>query len=332
MFAGAYLGGHLVYRLRQGVDQADRSVVPRDYHPVLPADELQEGRPHRAEVWDPDERAQIPVVLVRHQGRISAMGARCSHMGGPLEGGWLLKGGLVCPWHGSRFDLETGQPLDGPSTCPQPIYRVRIHEGMIEIKRKQDPGAEAVTPEDLDAFEAARQTQPRHTRAAPLGRKADEVLFEHHQLLRSLFRRIEEMPPENPQRRDLLRTLASELEIHEHIEDEIFYPAVQPVSEDVSVAYAEHQALADLLAATLKLSTASPDFEEHIRALHKAVDHHASSEETSMFLEAQRLGDRRLRELGRELERLMEEERTSRFQRTFRELKISLLEGVGGTS
>jgi len=326
MFVGAYLGGHLVYRRRQGVDQADRSVEPRGFEPVLPADELEEGRPRKVEIWDAVERAHIPVALVRQRGRIFAMGARCSHMGGPLDEGWLLKGGLVCPWHGSRYDLETGQPLDGPSTCPQPLYDVRVRNGIIDIRRQQEPGAAAVTPEDI---EHAAQMEQSSTADTPLGRKADEVLFEHHQLLRSMFQRIEDMSPDDPQRRDLMRTLASELEIHEHIEDEIFYPAVRPVSEDIPVAYAEHQQLADLLAATLKLPTSSPEFEEYLRALHKAVDHHASSEEHSMFIEAQRLGERRLRELGDELETMLEEQRTSRFQRAFRELKISLMAQAG---
>ncbi|WP_052002776.1 DUF2231 domain-containing protein [Microvirga sp. BSC39] len=326
MFVGAYLGGHLVYRRRQGVDQADRSVEPRDFVPVLPVAELKDGQPRKAEVWDAVERAHIPVALVRQGGRIFAMGARCSHMGGPLDEGWLLKGGLVCPWHGSRYDLETGQPLDGPSTCPQPLYDVRVRNGIIEIRRQQEPGAEAVTSEDI---EWAAQVEQPTSADTPLGRKADEVLFEHHELLRSMFRRIEDMSPDDPQRRDLMRTLASELEIHEHIEDEIFYPAVRPVSEDIPVAYAEHQQLADLLAATLKLPTSSPEFEEYLRALHKAVDHHASSEEHSMFIEAQRLGERRLRELGHELETMLEEQRTSRFQRAFRELKISLMAQAG---
>jgi nitrite reductase/ring-hydroxylating ferredoxin subunit/uncharacterized membrane protein/hemerythrin superfamily protein len=326
MFAGAYLGGHLVYRQRQGVDQADRSVEPRGFVPVLPERDLPEGRPHKVEVWDGVERAQIPIVLVRQRGRIFALGARCSHMGGPLDEGWLLNGGLVCPWHGSRYDLETGNPLDGPSTCPQPRYDVRVRAGVIEIKRRQEPGAEAVTPDDVERLE---RDEPRPREPRPLGRKADEVLFEHHQLLRGMFRRIQGMDRDDPERRDLMRTLASELDIHEHIEDAIFYPAVRPVSEDVSIAYAEHQQLADLLAATLKLPTSSPAFEEHLRALYEAVDHHASSEEHSMFREAQRLGERRLRELGHELETLLEDERTSRFRSTFRDLKFSLLAEAG---
>ncbi len=216
--------------------------------------------------------------------------------------------------------------MDGPSTCPQPRYEVRVRDGIIEIKREQEPGAEVVTPDDL--IEAARREEASASHL-PLGRKADDVLFEHHELLRRMFRRIEGMSREDPRRRDLMQTLASELDIHEVIEDEIFYPAVRPVSEDVAIAYAEHQQLADLLAATLKLPTSGPEFEEHLRALHEAVDHHASSEERSMFIEAQRLGERRLRELGHQLETMLDEERTSRFQRAFRDLKFSLLSEVG---
>jgi hemerythrin superfamily protein len=125
-----------------------------------------------------------------------------------------------------------------------------------------------------------------------------------------------------------MRTLASELEIHEYVEDHIFYPAVHPVSEDVPLAHSEHRQLADLLARTLKLSTSSLEFEEHLRALHAAMDHHAGSEETSMFREAQRLGDARLRDMGQALERMLEEQRTSRAQRMFHDLKIRLLEGL----
>jgi len=154
------------------------------------------------------------------------------------------------------------------------------------------------------------------------------VLVEHHALLRSLFARIEATPREDPERRDLLRVLAGELEIHEHVEDTLFYPAVRAVSEDVSIAYAEHRTLADQLAMTLKLNTSSPEFEEHLRALHAAVEHHAGSEERSMFRHAQRLGEARLREIGAKLEHLLEKERENRARVAFRALKVRLLEGV----
>lgn len=323
MAAGGYLGGHLVYRRRIGVDQADRSPEPRDFKPVLALDEL-EDKPRRVEVWDADVRQSIGVALVKRGDRVHAMGARCSHAGGPLDQGWILEGTLVCPWHGSRFDLETGHAVSGPSTCPQPRYQTRVRDGVIEIRREQEPGDEIVTDETV-----ARVV--RHTVAeggVPHAKKADEVLFEHHQFMRRLFERVEATPRGDPQRRDLMRVLASELEIHEHIEDKLFYPAVRSISEDVEVAHAEHRQLADLLAATLKLDTSSPEFEEHVRALHAGLNHHAGSEEQSMFVEVQRLGEARLRELGHELETMLEQQRTSAFQRAFRALKISLLEAV----
>ncbi|EHM02647.1 hemerythrin HHE cation binding domain protein [Acetobacteraceae bacterium AT-5844] len=193
---------------------------------------------------------------------------------------------------------------------------------MVEIRREQEPGDEIVTADDFDRMPPLSDGVPFR------GKKADEVLFEHHELIRRLFRAIKNTPRDDPQRRDLLRTLASELEIHEYVEDHIFYPAVHPISEDVPIAHSEHRQLSDLLAKTLKLNTASEEFEEHLQALHAAVDHHAGSEERSMFQEAQRLGDARLRQMGQELERTLEEQRTSRHQRLFRDLKIRLLEGI----
>jgi nitrite reductase/ring-hydroxylating ferredoxin subunit/uncharacterized membrane protein len=325
MVLGGYLGGHLVYRRRAGVDHADRSPEPREFTPVLPLAELRENSPRLVQVRDPVAGQDVGVVLVRRDGRVHAMGARCSHAGGPLDQGWVLEGALVCPWHGSRYCLETAQPIRGPSTVPQPRSHVRLRDGMVDIRREQEPGDEVVTSDRL-AHLADRIDLPA---ALPPGtRRADEVLVEHHMLLRSLFRRIEAMPREDPERRDLLRVLASELEIHEYVEDSLFYPAVRPVSEDVSIAHSEHRQLADLLAETLKLNTASPAFEEHLKALHAAVEHHAGSEERSMFVHAQRLGQARLREIGADLTRLLEEERQSRARSAFRALKIRLLEGV----
>ncbi len=251
-----------------------------------------------------------------------------------MDQGWVLGGALVCPWHGSQYDLETGQPVSGPSTCPQPRYQVRLREGIVEVRREQEPGDQVVTSETLARVPAG---QLRGAGGEPsVGtsgdglphRTATEVLFEHHEMMRRLFERTLATPGDDPRRHELMRTLASELDIHEVIEDAIFYPAVRLVSEDVEIAYAEHGMLADLLAATVKFPTASPEFGEHLRALQAAFLHHAGSEERSMFAEAQRLSDARLRELGHELEVRLDDERTSRFRRAFREFKLSLLEKV----
>ncbi|WP_159715753.1 DUF2231 domain-containing protein [Geminicoccus flavidas] len=314
---GAYLGGHLVYRGRIGVDHADRGSEPRHFLPVFPLADLEEDRPRRVEVWDEHARAAVGVVLVLHRGQVHALGARCAHMGGPLDKGWVLEGGLVCPWHGSRFCLSSGHPLDGPATAPQPRYEVRLRAGMVEIRRLPQPGDETVTVPVQQEADTGRR-----------GEKADQFLFRHHELLRYTFTQILATPRHDPERRLLMRVLAGELEMHEQIEDEIFYPAVQPVSEKVPIAHAEHHQLADMLAVVVGLDTSSTVFDEHLQALYQAVDHHARSEETSMFVEAQRLGEERLRELGALLERRLLELRASRLQRARRALKIRALEPV----
>ena len=198
-----------------------------------------------------------------------------------------------------------------------------LRDGDVELRRVPDPGDEALRPEEI----AKEQQRPQPV-PPPGARPADEVLFEHHELMRRLFERIADMSPTDPERRDLMRVLAGELQIHEHVEDEIFYPEVRPVSEDVPAAHAEHQQLADMLAVVLRLSPSDPEFEAQLRSLHEAVDHHATAEERSMFVDARRLGDARLREMGARIEAMLDEERASLARRSWRDLKIRLLEGV----
>ena len=307
------------------MDHADRSPEPRDFVAVAKLSDLADRRPHRVAVWDEVQRSEIGIVLVRQGAHVHAMGARCSHAGGPLDQGWVLDGTLVCPWHGSRYDLRTGQPASGPSTCPQPRYTVRIVDGVVELKREQEPGDPAVTSESL----AAQARGPAHAALdGAAGRTATEVLYEHHELMRRMFDKMLATSGADADRHALMRALAAELDIHEVIEDAIFYPAVRGVSEDTEIAYAEHGVLADLLAATVKLPLAGAAFREHLEALHAAFLHHAGSEERSMFREAERLDDARLRALGTQLEAMLESERTSRFKAAFRSLKLSLLENV----
>jgi nitrite reductase/ring-hydroxylating ferredoxin subunit len=65
------------------------------------------------------------------------MEAACSHLGGPLEDGTLEDGCVVCPWHGSRFRLDNGEPVDGPAAIPQPCFETRVRDGQIEVRAAQ---------------------------------------------------------------------------------------------------------------------------------------------------------------------------------------------------
>ena len=65
------------------------------------------------------------IVLLRHAGRLHALGNRCTHADGPLALGWIEDDRLVCPWHGARFGLADGLPCSGPADGPVATYPVR---------------------------------------------------------------------------------------------------------------------------------------------------------------------------------------------------------------
>ena len=45
---------------------------------------------------------------------------------------------VICPWHGSRFDLCSGAVEGGPAVYPQPRYETRERAGKVEIRAAQD--------------------------------------------------------------------------------------------------------------------------------------------------------------------------------------------------
>ncbi len=126
---GGYLGGALVFRHRVGVDRGDARLVPRAFTAVLAQADLGEDTPT---VVDCDG---VSVVLLRHDGRVTALGGNCPHLGAPMAQGWLYRGEMVCPWHGSRFDPHTGAVTTGPATSPLTCFQTRLRDGQIEIRR-----------------------------------------------------------------------------------------------------------------------------------------------------------------------------------------------------
>ena len=66
---------------------------------------------------------------------------RCSHDDGPLcEGDWEPEACVVvCPRHGSRFDLESGIPMSLPAFAAVPIYPVSVREdGQVVVEVPDD--------------------------------------------------------------------------------------------------------------------------------------------------------------------------------------------------
>jgi nitrite reductase/ring-hydroxylating ferredoxin subunit len=70
-------------------------------------------------------------------GAIYALDDTCVHAGCSLSGGKLDGSSVICPCHGSQYDLQTGSVINGPATMPEPYYDVRVQNGTIEVKRAQ---------------------------------------------------------------------------------------------------------------------------------------------------------------------------------------------------
>jgi nitrite reductase/ring-hydroxylating ferredoxin subunit len=78
---------------------------------------------------------QVPLAVVRRGARVDVFVGTCAHLSGPLYEGTLqdVRGTtcLVCPWHDSAFDLESGEPRRGPAPNPQEKLEVRMEAGRV---------------------------------------------------------------------------------------------------------------------------------------------------------------------------------------------------------
>jgi glycine betaine catabolism B len=76
------------------------------------------------------------ILLTNVHDKLYAIDAVCSHEGGPLEEGILDGYEVECPWHGSRFDIRTGEVRSPPADTPQLAYEAKIDDDRIMIKKK----------------------------------------------------------------------------------------------------------------------------------------------------------------------------------------------------
>ena len=86
----------------------------------------------------------ISVAVFNSGGKLYALEAECGHRKGPLDQGRVVGGAVVCPWHGARFNLESGE-VDGGnffvrrSSRPVRTFVVQAVEGRIALGERCDP-------------------------------------------------------------------------------------------------------------------------------------------------------------------------------------------------
>ena len=132
---GGWLGGTLAFRNQIGVDHRYANAGKWQ-------EETRENRRARALtsaaaplgvnqmklVHVDDER----IVVARTERGHAAFQDRCTHRGGPLSDGVLICGVVQCPWHGSQFDVETGEVKCGPAE--QKIQTYEIEPAHVPVK------------------------------------------------------------------------------------------------------------------------------------------------------------------------------------------------------
>ncbi|OEJ27416.1 FeS-binding protein [Streptomyces agglomeratus] len=74
-------------------------------------------------------REQRIIVSCPAEGKYTAFSAQCTHAGCVLDK--IVEGEGNCPCHGSRFDVTTGEVLQGPATVPLPAIPVRAEGGEL---------------------------------------------------------------------------------------------------------------------------------------------------------------------------------------------------------
>ncbi len=58
----------------------------------------------------------------------------CTHDGGDLIGGEVEGDVIVCPRHGARFSIKTGEVLAPPAYEPVATFPVRVQDGIIQVR------------------------------------------------------------------------------------------------------------------------------------------------------------------------------------------------------
>src|ERR1041384_4557607 len=74
------------------------------------------------------------VRVAKVSGRLYAFEDRCTHDDSPFEDALIEDCEIICPRHGARFSLRTGEVLSPPAYEPLRIFEVREHGCRVEVR------------------------------------------------------------------------------------------------------------------------------------------------------------------------------------------------------
>lgn len=143
--------------------------------------------------------------------------------------------------------------------------------------------------------------------------KATALLEKQHAHVRSLFKRLEGKPKDIAA---LLDDLASSLAAHMAIEQELFYPEVRELKEDLVLESFEEHALAEI--ALKRLLATDPEdasFKARVVATKELIEHHVKEEEEELFPKVEKaIEAERLTQLGKQMKQRFDEVQRDGFE------------------
>jgi 3-phenylpropionate/trans-cinnamate dioxygenase ferredoxin subunit len=95
---------------------------------VARADQISAGEPVHVEVDG------TGIAVFKLDQAFYAIEDVCTHDGGKLTGGCVENDVIVCPRHGARFSIRTGEALTAPAYEPTATFPVRIENGMVQVR------------------------------------------------------------------------------------------------------------------------------------------------------------------------------------------------------
>jgi 3-phenylpropionate/trans-cinnamate dioxygenase ferredoxin component len=94
-----------------------------------------------SEILDPGKAVFVVdehfVVVFHVGGQFYAIEDCCTHDGGELGQGELDGTQIICPRHGARFDIRTGEALTMPAVTNTPAHEVKVEGGDVFVKIRE---------------------------------------------------------------------------------------------------------------------------------------------------------------------------------------------------
>ena len=143
------------------------------------------------------------------------------------------------------------------------------------------------------------------------------LLKNDHAEVSAKFKQLEATSEEDADaRQQLFNEIKQALEVHAHIEETIFYPALKQEAETRAItleALDEHQEIKDLLQQLAGTPPQGNAFDNLCGDLKRAVEHHVKEEEGEMFPKAKDvLSPQQLDELGTRMEQEKQSQQTQK--------------------